>query len=247
MQIVLKVAAGVVASLLLSTCGTNGSSGDSSSPTTSAVVATTELATTTVPASSTSTTSATTTTTVPAPTSPTFDELEGASIPGMCTHESTTLVDGKDPNLEPQDGVFELQSTLRRDGSSGTVEGIPSEAGPLTAIVATCNAGGVSWPNPVLFFAPGGEFYAATFLDGPDGTGGTLTSEWDAQWEAAGAVAPARDGIISIERAGDAVTVVLDAEMAGDASCCPSGRVTVTVRPVDGTIELVDIALAGGD
>lgn len=169
----------------------------------------------------------------PAADGPTWDEIKNASIPAMCTHPPTTLVEGRDVTLAESQGHFSLQRTLR-NGQPGLVTGVPSEAGPLTAVVVSCNAGGVGWPNQVMFFSEGGVYYAHTdFLD--------------ADWKSAGLIAPGRDGISGIWLRGSEVEIYTSAEHQSDPSCCPTGSALVRMRAENGTIRITSLTEDVGD
>jgi pimeloyl-ACP methyl ester carboxylesterase len=163
---------------------------------------------------------------------PGWDEIKGASIPAMCRHDATTLVDGEAGSLGDTEGVFELWRTLP-DGTPSMVSPVPSEAGPLTAVVAHCNAGGVAWPNPVLFFAPGGEFHAAT----------DLFTGFD--WEAEGLWGPGRDGVSAITLDGDEVVVTTSALTEDDPECCASTTATVRLGVGGGEVKAISITAQG--
>lgn len=234
----------VAAALMVAGCGSGsdrdaaGTSTTAPAPTSTVAPSTTVAATTTSEAPTTS--EATTTTTAPA-AAPSLDELQSADIPAMCQHPAATLVDGVDTSLSVDDGIFRLLATLPSGGTSHVV-GVPSDAGPLTAVVAECNAGGVGWPNPILFFGPGGTFYGGTFLTGPTiDDAGTRSASWDQAWADAEAAAPGRDGVTSIALDGEHVVVTTSAELPDDSSCCPTGVVTVTIAPAGGQIEVVEL------
>ena len=118
---------------------------------------------------------------------PTLDELADAEIPAMCGHDATQLVGGQDVTLGTYDGEFVLLDELGSGKQSWATFSSPD--GPLTVVVARCNAGGVGWPNPIMFFGPGPEFYDSSFLD-------------DYNWESIGLYAPARDGVEAIRETG---------------------------------------------
>jgi hypothetical protein len=162
-------------------------------------------------------------------TAPSWDELKNASIPEHCGHPATQLVDGKDQSLGPNDGFFELMPSLY-SGKTGILQGVPSsDAGPLTAVVVSCNGGGVGWPNSVMFFSSGGQYYAVGDLY--EGLG----------WEAEGMSGPGREGIISISLSGDQVQVHTSATTLQDAECCPSTTAVLSLRASGGRIIQSDL------
>jgi hypothetical protein len=143
-------------------------------------------------------------------------------------------------------GQFELLQTLP-DGAPALAQNVPSDDGLLTAVVAVCDQGGVGWPHVVLFFGADGEFRAAAFADGPIAADGQPGGAWAGAWAEAGATYPARTGTYSIAVEDDVVVIGTSAQTEGDAECCPSGEVTVRMRPNGSTVDLVDVTWAGGD
>lgn len=166
---------------------------------------------------------------------PTWDQIKNASIPAMCSHPPTTLVDGKDVTVGASDGYFELLRTLS-NGEPGFVTGVPSaDAGPLTAVVVSCNAGGVGWPNSIMFFSNGGKYYGYSDLyEGVD-------------WEGQGMNAPGRDGVMGMWLKGAEVEVYTSAETGNDASCCPSTAALLRLRPGNGRIVVTSLKEDIGD
>ncbi|MCZ7631527.1 MAG: LppP/LprE family lipoprotein [Microthrixaceae bacterium] len=107
--------------------------------------------------------------------------------------------------------------------------------GPLTAVVVTCNAGGVGWPNELMFFEGEGEYYAHTdLLEGVD-------------WESAGLNAPGRDGVTAITLQGDEPEVHTSALTIGDPECCPSGSAVLRLRVEGGGVRVTSVQGDQGD
>lgn len=148
---------------------------------------------------------------------PPLGVLLSAEIPSLCRHEPARLVDGKDVSLDEYDGYFELQRELR-NGSRSWVQLPETPEGPLTAVVATCSAGGVGWPDPILFFGPGGRYRFHTFVD-------------DVDWEDFGMWAPARNGVAGISADGARLVVDLDMYKSDEDGCCYSGYAIVAIEP----------------
>lgn len=151
---------------------------------------------------------------------PTWDQFASAEIPNTCDHPATQLTNGSDPTIGQ--GGMSLQRRLW-SGSDAWVRGLPSDVGPLSAVVMVCNMGGVGWPNVILFFGAGGRYYAQTDLF--DGI--------EEQWTALGLSAPGRHGIRSIGLDGDRLRIDLVVERPPDASCCPVGHALVWVSAHD--------------
>jgi len=154
-----------------------------------------------------------------------------ATIPSICGHSATTLVNGHHTDIAPGEGFLSL--TQPRGLGSDPVE-INTDDGLLTAVVAYCNRGGVSWPNRLLFFNEDASFYAAAPFD---------TFEWGQT----GFDYPGRNGITNLEAAGNSVVVTTLAAFPGDPGCCASGLATVRATPSDGQISLdaIEPATAG--
>lgn len=178
-------------------------------------------------------TPAPTTLTTAAPSAPTWEQIKGASIPGLCGHPPAKLVEGRDVTLSETDGMFELTPIL--DGGAGIVTGLPSQDGPLTAVVARCNAGGVGWPNSIVLFAPGGTYWGSNDLyDGID-------------WASGGMEAPGRDGVSTITLNEGRLGVFTTALMDGDAECCPSMDAYLEFVPVNHSLAATRVSMDVGD
>ncbi|MBS1847192.1 MAG: hypothetical protein JST73_02855, partial [Actinobacteria bacterium] len=182
-------------------------------------------------------TQATTTTVAPtttqAPQAPTWAQFANASIPAVCAKPPTKLVDGKNVTLTEQQGIYQLEQTLGAGNTSGIAQGLPSDAGPLTAVVVNCNAGGVGWPNDIAAFGPGGVFYDETSLNGHV-TGDSFDTmrqvdEAGPLWQASGLMEPARGGVDSIRIDGNALVVSTLALNQGEAECCATGHAIIRI------------------
>ena len=188
------------------------------------------------------------TTTAPAAQqAPTWDEIKNASIPGECGLPPTTLVDGKNTTLgndETSSAVYqryyELDRTIgepwgKSTGVPGLLSGLPSDAGPLTAVVVSCNLGGPSgMPNMVAAFSAGGKFY--------DGVGlGPKDSKSGDPWAAAGFDGPAREGITRLELRGPLLVVHTLALLPGECEACASGHAEVTFSARDGSLHFESV------
>lgn len=166
-----------------------------------------------------------------------WDVVKDAAIPAMCSHPASVLTDGEDLRVPEGAGYFALDP--------GRMTIIDSPDGRLHAVVADCNAGGVGWPNVVLFFTERGEYLASTFLDGSTAEDDVVPVGWRAAYATVGAASPARGGVLGVSGDGDTLIAELAVEMPGDASCCPTGSLQITVRPHRGHVELVDIVWLG--
>jgi hypothetical protein len=238
-------ALGVALALVLVACGgddaadgeraapaTTASSAPAASSATSAVPASTAAPSTTAATVAAAASSQTTEAPAAPASGPSWEQIKDASIPGLCNHPPAQLVDGKDVSLGPNDGVFTLLRTFG-DGTSALVSDLRAADGkPLTAVVAACNAGGVSWPHHLLFFSGSGTYETSTMLD-------------DFDWASIGLAAPGRDGIGSLRADGDRLEVVLRAERPSDASCCPSASARAHVTVADGRATVTDADVIG--
>lgn len=174
-----------------------------------------------------------------APKAPDWESIKGASIPSECSNPPTTLVDGKNVTLAPNEGIFELLQVLE-NSEPGLVQGVPSDdAGPLTAVVVRCNAGGTGWPDSVIFFSAGGKHYGTSYLYG--------VSEGEPNWEDLDLRGPGRDGVRRIRLKDGELEVLTLAENETDASCCPSTAAIVRLRATGGKILITSIVEDLGD
>lgn len=162
----------------------------------------------------------------PAP-SPSWKQVQSARIPSQCGHPPTKLVKGKHTGIIKGRGMFELLRTLY-SGKSGVLTNVPSSAGPVTAVVADCHQGGVSWEHRILFFGPGAKFVAATDLSGGN-------------WERQGLTGPARNGVQSMTRTASGLSLDVLAYRPWDGGCCAGGRATVKVKISGGKVSITSI------
>ena len=140
---------------------------------------------------------------------PTWDEIANAQIPSICGHPPTQLVDGSHTGIEANAGELELLDVLH-SGESGYVALSQSDVGPLTVVVARCNAGGVGWPHEVIAFGPGAEFYASTSLTFADGV----------DWDDYNLDGPGRSAMSAIGRS----LPILGTESSWISACTSRGR-----------------------
>lgn len=159
---------------------------------------------------------------------PTFEELLGTEVTSLCEHPATTLVEGRNQDVTVPNGKFALVPDLTEvtgEPDPAIVRGLPSEVGPLTVAIPICHHGGVSWPTDLVFFSPGGRYYAETFLEEVD-------------WPSLGLVAPARTGVYEMRVDGDEMVIRLRADRAEDAACCPTGAAEVRLVAADGGLRI---------
>ena len=207
-------------------------------------------------------TSQPTTTTAPVLSAPTWDEFKNASLPAVCAHPATTLVDGKNVSLRnssgadgsPPQGIYELEETLGDVAGGGAnpgyVAGLPSDAGPLTAVVVSCNAGGVAWPNDIVAFKPGGIYYDETSLNGHV-TGDSFDTanfvdEAGSLWTQSGLAEPGRGGVWKLAVEGDKLVVYTMALRPGEAECCATGYAKVTMNASGGKLNIDSVEVDSG-
>jgi hypothetical protein len=161
------------------------------------------------------------------PGAPTFEEIAGATVPSLCDHPPTTLVDGANLDIAPNNGDFQLLRELP-GGGPAVLTGIPSnDRGPLTLVIADCYHGGVGWPHFLEFFSAGAEHYAESSLDEVD-------------WESIGLSWVARSGVAAVRLDGDSVVVDVAAGRYEDAMCCPSSSAQIRLELRDGGVRVVD-------
>ena len=168
-----------------------------------------------------------------ADSSPTYDEIANAEIPSLCGHPPTRLVDGEHTEVTWQYAYLRLRETLNY-GQPGVVRGVPSDEGPLTAVVATCNQGGVGWPSLLILFSEGGNYYGSTLLD-------------DFDWSSINMAGPGRDGIVDLRVKDGLLWVSLFATYPEDAECCPTGDASLALKAEGGQLLVVEATENLGD
>jgi hypothetical protein len=87
-------------------------------------------------------------------------ELLSARAPAMCRHPSGRLVNGELPNRPVRSGfvVLRMGGVRSYDGDPITpvLADLTGDGQPETTAVFLCSAGGVSWPNVIAVYGPGG-------------------------------------------------------------------------------------------
>jgi len=139
---------------------------------------------------------------------PTWEELRNAEVPAICDHEPTTLVDWRHVDIPDGRGRFELLAASRLGGEL-IVSPVDRLGEQLTVVAASCNAGGVAWPNQLVFFGPGPTYVADSGL-------------FEFDWSTIGSTGPAREGFFSIEPTSRGVLVTTAASAPTDGACCPT-------------------------
>ncbi len=168
----------------------------------------------------------------PKPADP-WDLVKDAQMPAISLLPPSSLVDGQAADIPEGEGQLHLIRT-QRDGSPGVIAGVTSnDAGPLIAVVASADAGGVAWPNILLLFTPDGELYALSDFLGM-AVGGRRHL-------------PEREGIVIMELDGGVLNVYLDAVGPTDAECCPTHEALVTVVGQDRQVAIVHAEEQFGD
>ncbi len=157
-----------------------------------------------------------------------WDVIKDAAIPSTCEHPATTLVDGVDETLTAEQGHFQLLQSLP-DGSPGFVGGLPSDAGPLTAVIFNCDAGGVGWPDQVMFFTADGRYL----------THADLYEAID--WESTGLEGPGRNGVTSIALKGNSLYIHTLAYVGSEPACCPRAQAELRMRIQDGKATVTSV------
>jgi hypothetical protein len=143
-------------------------------------------------------------------------DLQSAPVPALCRFRAGRLVRGQLPR---QPGVDGEPPYLPGPGA-GRVAADLVALGDLdgdrigdAAAVVNCNAGGVGWPDYVVFWRRGGS--GPALLDA---------------YGMVDAVGDARSATVKLTYK-DGTVVVDSADARGfDAGCCPSGRAVVTLR-----------------
>jgi pimeloyl-ACP methyl ester carboxylesterase len=141
------------------------------------------------------------------------DELRSAPVPPLCRFPAGRLVDGRLPNQPASAGEPPTLITGRNGNSLVALGDLDGTGAADGAAVVNCNAGGVGWPDSIVFWAAGPE-------------GPRLLGAYDM----VDAVGDARGGTtrLTYGRGGTVVVESLDAR-EWDSGCCPSGRARVTL------------------
>lgn len=143
-------------------------------------------------------------------------DLQSAPVPALCNFPAGHLESGKlpasrgavgqPPTLVTSDNRADVGELIALGDLNG--DGLGDAAG-----VVNCNAGGVGWPDSIVFWAAG--------WGGPAVLGAYQMFE---------AVGDARHGTTSLTYTDGAVTVESSDSREGDNACCPTGRARVTLE-----------------
>ena len=94
-------------------------------------------------------------------------DLLAAPVPASCRHRAGTLRDGELPGIPEGEGEMMLAWKARPGSRPDDVVALGDLTGDGAgdaAAVLYCNAGGVSWPEMVAFYAPGPRLLGAVLL-----------------------------------------------------------------------------------
>lgn len=101
-------------------------------------------------------------------------DLLTAPVPELCEHKAGQLVDGKLPGLVNDGNGSPGYEELDTGGPGSFEKSLPPVLADLTgdgvgdaAAVMHCSAGGVSWPDTVLFYGPGTKLLGAFDMSDP--------------------------------------------------------------------------------
>lgn len=159
-------------------------------------------------------------------------DLRSAPVPALCGFPRGTLANGVLPGIPASRGIPPTLTPAFGGQDPDDLMALGDLNGDGVgdaAAVVNCNAGGVSWPDNIVFWARRGQ--------GPVVLGA---------YEMAEAVGDARNGTLELTYAEGSVTVnSLDARPF-DAGCCASGRATVTLRWDGSRIVAADVQHHGG-
>jgi pimeloyl-ACP methyl ester carboxylesterase len=140
--------------------------------------------------------------------------LRSAPVPALCVFPAGRLVGGVLPGQPASAGIPPTLVNNSGGAPLAAFGDLDGRGAADAAAAVNCNAGGVSWPDHVVFWAAG--------RDGPTVLGA---------YQMGDAVGDARNGTTRITWTKGA-TVVVDtlAARPGDGGCCASGRARVTLK-----------------
>lgn len=142
---------------------------------------------------------------------PTLDALKNAKVPSLCGHPAGTFRNGKMQNLPVGKGEERFAAGGYRKALDMYATGdLTGDGSPDAAAVLECNGGGVSWPDTIVFFAPGPKVLG--------------------EFDMGEVVGDARGGTTNISYANGAIVVRTLDSRSGDAGCCASGKAIVTLK-----------------
>jgi hypothetical protein len=83
----------------------------------------------------------------------TIQDLLSAPVPALCQHPAGRLRKGSLPGLGPTDGYLEIDT--HAGATAPVLADLTGDGIRDAAAVIGCSAGGVSWPDSVVFYGPG--------------------------------------------------------------------------------------------
>lgn len=90
-----------------------------------------------------------------APAGVSAKDLLTAPVPSLCQHPAGQLVNGELPGLGTSDGFVNLAVQASPAAAAPAFADFTGDGNGDAAAVAQCSAGGVSWPEHVLFYSSG--------------------------------------------------------------------------------------------
>ena len=101
-----------------------------------------------------------------------MDDLLTAPVPALCRHAAGRLHDGALPIADPGAGYGRL--AFGEPGLGPVLTDLTGDGDRDAAVVFRCSAGGVAWPDTVLFYGPGATLLGAADLS-------TVTNDVDVE------------------------------------------------------------------
>lgn len=156
--------------------------------------------------------------------------LESAPVPALCGHAAGTLVNGVQTGIPQGEGAGALVSRPGATGASSRMIAVGDLTGDGVADAAAifnCYAGGVPWPDQLLFYTAGPTLLGSVFL-------GDFVGD-------------ARDATQSITYRNGGIDITTRAATPGEGGCCVYQSASLRFTWNGRAIVASDIAWAGPD
>lgn len=143
-------------------------------------------------------------------------DLLSAPVPALCSFQPGRLVNGQLPEQPASAGQPPTLVTRSEDSAANDLVALgdlDNDGAGDAAAVVNCNAGGVGWPDNIVFWSGGAA--------GPTVLGA---------YQMGDAVGDARSGTTKLTYTDGSVTVESLDSREGDAACCPTGSARVTLE-----------------
>ena len=155
--------------------------------------------------------------------------LRSAPVPKLCVFPAGRLVNGVLPGQPPSAGIPPTLVTGSGGAPLAAFGDLDGRGAADGAAAVNCNAGGVSWPDNIVFWSAS--------VDGPKVLGA---------YQMGDAVGDARNGTTRITYGKGGVVVDTLAARPGEGGCCVSGRARVTLEWDGGKVVATEVEQLAG-